>query len=93
MIAPTGTHGTALFPKERVRNPKVDNKVAAKLATIGVQIGRYRGSRFWAVWNSGELVAVTVYKKGAVSVGFLLLANHQAVHGRKASQSRPVSKR
>ena len=32
-----------------------------------VQITRY-GNRNWAVWLDGELLAVTVYKKGATAV-------------------------
>jgi hypothetical protein len=32
-----------------------------------VQITRY-GTRNWAVWLDGELLAVTVYKKGAKAV-------------------------
>lgn len=33
-----------------------------------IHISRYRHSRFWAVWRGAELVAVTVYRKGAESV-------------------------
>ena len=33
-----------------------------------IHISRYRQSRFWAVWRGAELVAVTVYRKGAQSV-------------------------
>ena len=32
-----------------------------------IEITRY-GSRNWAVWLDGELLAVTVYKKGATAV-------------------------
>jgi hypothetical protein len=38
---------------------------------LPVAIGRY-GSRFWAVHLGVELIAVTVYKKGAVRVAQLL---------------------
>ena len=31
-------------------------------------MGRYPYSRFWAVYDQGELVCVTVYKKGALEV-------------------------
>lgn len=31
-------------------------------------VERYRKTRFWAVYESGELVCVTVYKKGANAV-------------------------
>ena len=32
------------------------------------RIERYRTTRFWAVYESGELLCVTVYKKGATAV-------------------------
>jgi hypothetical protein len=35
--------------------------------TTRAKIARY-GTRFWAVYLNGELLAVTVYKKGAVAV-------------------------
>ena len=31
-------------------------------------VERYRKTRFWAVYDAGELVCVTVYKKGANAV-------------------------
>lgn len=31
-------------------------------------IERYRGSRFWGLYESGTLLCVTVYKKGAEAV-------------------------
>jgi hypothetical protein len=34
---------------------------------IRTEVTRY-GNRFWAVYLNGELLAVTVYKKGAVAV-------------------------
>ncbi len=33
-----------------------------------IHISRYRHTRYWAVWRGAELVAVTVYRKGARSV-------------------------
>ena len=33
-----------------------------------ITIERYRQTRFWAVYDAGELVCVTVYKKGANAV-------------------------
>jgi hypothetical protein len=33
-----------------------------------ITIERYRKTRFWAVYDAGELVCVTVYKKGAHAV-------------------------
>lgn len=37
-----------------------------------VKVARYEGTRFWAVWFGDELIAVTVYKKGANRVAVLL---------------------
>jgi hypothetical protein len=37
-----------------------------------VRIERYRNTRFWAVWRGEELIAVTVYKKGAHSVAAII---------------------
>lgn len=36
-----------------------------------IRIERYRESRYWGVWLDEELLAVTVYKRGAESVGQL----------------------
>jgi hypothetical protein len=33
-----------------------------------IEIRKYRHTRFWAVYVDGELLAVTVYRKGAVAV-------------------------
>ena len=33
-----------------------------------IHVSRYRTTRYWAVWRGAELVAVTVYRKGAKSV-------------------------
>jgi hypothetical protein len=33
-----------------------------------ISIERYRKTRFWAVYDSEELVCVTAYKKGAVAL-------------------------
>ena len=33
-----------------------------------IRIEKYRGTRHWAVWVNGELLAVTVYKKGALAI-------------------------
>jgi hypothetical protein len=29
-----------------------------------LSITRYRNTRYWALWEGGQLLAVTVYKKG-----------------------------
>jgi hypothetical protein len=33
-----------------------------------LQVSRYPHSRFWAVYEDGQLLCVTVYKKGALAV-------------------------
>lgn len=41
-------------------------------ALYSIRIERYFRTRFWAVWRGEELIAVTVYKKGARSVAAIL---------------------
>ena len=33
-----------------------------------LNIERYRGTRFWGLYEAGQLLCVTVYKKGAEAV-------------------------
>src|SRR5262249_48628879 len=33
-----------------------------------LSITRHRNARYWALWEGGQLLAVTVYKKGAVAL-------------------------
>jgi hypothetical protein len=33
-----------------------------------IRVGKCRGMRYWAIWVHGELLAVTVYKKGALAI-------------------------
>lgn len=33
-----------------------------------IRIAKYRKTRYWAVWLGRQLLAVTVYKKGAVAI-------------------------
>ncbi len=33
-----------------------------------LEVTKYRDTRFWAIYRNGELLAVTVYKKGALAV-------------------------
>jgi hypothetical protein len=42
-----------------------------RLAAPEITITRY-AARHWAVYLNGDLVAVTVYKKGALAVGTVL---------------------
>jgi hypothetical protein len=47
-----------------------------------LQITRYHKTRFWALWDGSELVAVVVYKKGAAE----LLRRLAAQAGRRRDQ-------
>ena len=38
-----------------------------------IEIRKYRQTRFWAVYVDGELLAVTVYRKGAEAIADLLM--------------------
>ena len=50
-----------------------DTPCLRPLAFPDIAIEKYPGSRFWAVRVHGELLAVTVYKKGAEAVKSALL--------------------
>lgn len=54
-----------------------------------IEITRY-GSRNWAVWLDGELLAVTVYKKGATAVAQALtrLPTHHETSGHPDTHAR-----
>ena len=43
-----------------------------------LQITRYHKTRFWALWDGSELVAVVVYKKGATELLRRLAAQPRA---------------
>lgn len=42
------------------------------MTSYQIEITRYRHTRFWAIWLDGELLAVTVYKKGATAISQIL---------------------
>ena len=46
------------------------NMTKVRVSTIRVE--KYRGTRYWSIWLGEELLAVTVYKKGAVAIKDLL---------------------
>jgi hypothetical protein len=45
-----------------------------------LSITRYRNTRYWALWEGGQLLAVTVYKKGDVTL-MRRLQQARKVHG------------
>ena len=53
-----------------------------------VSITRY-GSRHWAVWLDGELLAVTLYLKGARAIASAItrLSTHPGKEGNHATQA------
>jgi len=42
--------------------------VGGRYAAPSIEVTRYRHGRFWAVWLDHELLAVTVYRKGAEAI-------------------------
>lgn len=52
--------------------------------SLQVSVSRYKGGRYWAVWLNGELLAVTVYKKGAATI-------RETILGLKESTSNSLS--
>ena len=49
-----------------------------------IEVKRYK-TRYWAVWKSDELIAVTLYKKGAEKVAWLLSNSPNKVSVEKQS--------
>jgi hypothetical protein len=40
---------------------------------IMIEIRKYRHTRFWAVYVDGDLLAVVVYRKGALAIADMLI--------------------
>ena len=38
-----------------------------------IEIGHYRGSRYWGVWINSELLAVVCYRKGTEAIKTALM--------------------
>ena len=49
-----------------------------------LSITRYRNTRYWALWEGGQLLAFTVYKKGAVTL------MRRLQHARKVHATTPT---
>jgi hypothetical protein len=56
-----------------------------------ITVERYRKTRFWAVYDAGELVCVTVYKKGANAVKARLEGVHLRVAPAEERQTVPLA--
>lgn len=53
----------------QIRNSEAVKTPQCKEADVDtIRVGKYRGTRYWAIWVHGELLAVTVYKKGALAI-------------------------
>ena len=54
-------------------NDGVETTQCKKAKIFGeIRIEKYRKTRYWALWLGEELLAVTVYKKGAIAVKNIL---------------------
>ena len=65
------TKGTALIHIARVFSedlPPIGPAPLPDTEPARFWIARYRKSHFWAIYDAGVLVAVTVYRKGAAEV-------------------------
>jgi hypothetical protein len=51
-----------------------------------LQVARYGKTRFWALWDGQDLVAVVVYKKGAAELLRRLAAQPRATADAEAAQ-------
>lgn len=49
-----------------------------------IEVKKYRHTRFWAVYVDGELLAVVVYRKGALAIAERLTA---IAHGKGAGHA------
>jgi hypothetical protein len=52
----------------------MDTQTGTKTKTdvSSIKVTRYKKTRYWAIWLDDELLAVTVYKKGAIAIKLLL---------------------
>ncbi|NJO17100.1 MAG: hypothetical protein HC877_15565 [Thioploca sp.] len=50
--------------KNTMANPSHNNENL----NFDIRVEKYRGTRYWSIWIGEELLAVTVYKKGAVAI-------------------------
>jgi len=46
-----------------------------------LSITRYRNTRYWALWEGGQLLAVILYKKGALTLMRRLQHARRTAHG------------
>lgn len=63
------------MPSKRV----TASPVPVSIASPQVTLAHYKDSRFWGIWIDGELLVITVYRKGARAVLEKLGLNGRAV--------------
>jgi len=51
-----------------------------KVRESAIRVEKYRGGRYWSIWLGEELLAVTVYKKGAVAIKELLIEKNKRAY-------------
>jgi hypothetical protein len=49
-----------------------------------IEVRKYRQTRFWAVYVDGDLLAVVVYRKGALAIAERLMAGN---HGKESDHA------
>ena len=74
------------MPK-RPQNPQGTNELQPAPPARRYRIERYRRSRYWALYEGKELMALTVYKRGAKEVLTRLQARDQQL----AEQEAPIA--
>lgn len=55
-----------------------------------VRVEKYRQTRYWAVWLDEVLLAVTVYKKGAVAIQQFLAADTEVTGRLPGVVTKPI---
>lgn len=63
--------------------------MASLLGRMNIRITKY-GNRNWAVWTGDDLLAVTVYKKGARAIRDLLVRHGLGTTAEDGGKNRPL---
>ncbi len=57
-------------------------------ATQDIRVEKYKGTRYWSVWLGEELLAVTVYKKGAMAIKQILTSKKSSAYAQRVVEPR-----
>ena len=71
LLPPISGHVSILAMDDSTATQKITPYTYAK-SPGNIRIEKYRKSRYWGIWMGQELLAVTVYKKGAVAIKNIL---------------------